>query len=604
MFNVQLIPPGGKNVLMVSYRVSPYLSFIENRLFPGYIQYGVSHRLTGEILEPNQRVRALLLAAQAGTPISLDPDNLKLLGPDGAQLSQLIHQNFLTPDGNDPLAPFLNYYVARPMQNPALVYRANGDAWLVHTSMVQQVYSPRKGELPAVSEEKLPAIVAAIFELADGAKTLQEIFHFLRESKDAPILEDREFRDALDFLTSQERQLIKLTQRADDLADPYRPVNTVPRNLYHSSRWTGDPANTAADPIIAFHQSGIEEAAWEFDLIEPTVNHALRFPSETLGGLDYGARFCRATLRPEMVSALGKSDRLEVLEVGGGTGTFARSFLHEVERLQETVLKGVALNYHILDLSPALMESQQKILSSLLPAARHFQQDATQFNLPGRDFDLIVSNEVIADFPMASVQRASANSSENANPEALANGASRWQGEGVYYLEKYDLWTADAPENFLVSSGAFQFIERCWEHLRPGGTLVVSEYGATQRYPVQSVHLNHDEYSIHFGHLAACAAKVGFACRLVTLKQFLDLDDEVPVLNGREEHILCLNQVLQKFGIVLPYAIISRNEFEKQLQDVIAETGLTGFSFAALKQGFHFGPRIADFMVLIMNKPD
>ena len=97
---------------------------------------------------------------------------------------------------------------------------------------------------------------------------------------------------------------------------------------------------------------------------------------------------------------MNDSPKLEVLEVGGGTGSFARAFIKQAASLNAT-----GVNYHILDLSPALMENQRKILSELLPESRHFQQDATEFDLPGHTFDLIISNEVIADFPVASVQR-------------------------------------------------------------------------------------------------------------------------------------------------------------------------------------------------------
>ena len=156
---------------------------------------------------------------------------------------------------------------------------------------------------------------------------------------------------------------------------------------------------------------------------------------------------------------------LEVLEVGGGTGTFARAFIQ-----QAASLNGTSINYHILDLSPALMANQRKILSELLPERRHFQQDATEFDLPDHTFDLIISNEVIADFPVASVQR---KNGESGREMALT------------YLDKYDLSDKDAPDAFVVNAGVFRFIERAWKHLKPGGTLIVSEYGSEHIYPAR-----------------------------------------------------------------------------------------------------------------------
>lgn len=582
---------------MVPYRISPYINFIENRLFPGVIQHGISHRLTGEVFEPGERVRSLLRAIQMGSRISLSEENLNSFGTDGKQLKQLREKGFLIPDSYDPLTPFVNHYVARPIQNPALAYHApDGTIFLVRTSMARHVFSPRAGELPEIIEERISALAAAIFEMADGTRTLREIFEKLAKNKDESLLDDSEFREALEFLTGQERQLIKFTAQREDLDHPYKPVNIVPRDLYHSFKWNEQQLSGSTESIIDFHVSGIDDAQWEFDLIEPTVNHSFRFPNEALGGLDYGSRFAISTLRPEVVPLLSHSARLEILEVGGGTGTFARSFLEQSQSLAEGVLSGIDLNYHILDLSPTLMQSQRRLLSQMLPTSSYFHQDATKFSIPSHRFDLIIANEVIADFPMAVVQR-------RFSGEAIADNSEEWQGTGAHYLEKYGLATDNAPDSFWVSAGAFDFIERCFEHLSPGGAVILSEYGAAQQYPIQAYHLNHEEFSVHFGHLAACAASVGFNCRLLTLKEFLVLDDRVLVLSGREEHFLTLNHVLKKQGMSLPYAVISKKEFEERFQTIVERIDLTGFSFSPISSGYHFGPKIDDFMILIMTKP-
>src|SRR5688572_2431791 len=531
---------------MPTYRINPYISFIENRLFPGAVQRAVFHRLTGEIIEH---------------------DFTNRLTADEVELRQLIHSGFLIPEGYDPLAPLLDHYVARPIQNPALIYRSATGEWiLVRTSMNHTVHSPKRDELPAIIEEKLSGLAADILLMADGTRTLRQVFD--------KVVKDSEFKTAIDFLTTQERQLINFKLRQQGLDDPFSNLNIVPRNLYHSEKNT--------KPISDFHLYGIEDASWEFDLIEPTVNHCFRVPHEALGGLDYGSRFCLSTLRPEVVPLLNQSRQLEVLEVGGGTGSFAHAFI-----TQAASLNGTSINYHILDLSPALMQNQRKILSELLPESRHFHQDATEFDIEGQTFDLIVSNEVIADFPVASVECS----------------GGKLTGDGAYYMEKYDLSDKDAPDSFIVNAGVFRFIERAWKHLTPGGTLIVSEYGSEQRYPVASFHLNHDEFTIHFGHVIQCATRVGFQCRLLTLKEFVGLDDEVLVLNGRDEHLLCLNHVLRNYGEVLPYAVISKSDFEKRCQAIVEQTGLIGYSFSPLRKEYYFGPNIKDFFVLIMNKP-
>src|ERR1043166_4528061 len=165
---------------MPTYSINPYISEVENRLFPGVVQRAVFHRLTGEIIE-------------------------------SADQRLLIERQFLIPEGFDPLAPLVDDYVTRPIQNPAVAYRSKTGEWLlVRTSMNETVYSRKRDELPAIVEEKLSPLITEILLLADGTRTLRQIFSVVREEGD--VLQDREFRTAIDFLTTQERQLIKVTQ--------------------------------------------------------------------------------------------------------------------------------------------------------------------------------------------------------------------------------------------------------------------------------------------------------------------------------------------------------------------------------------------------------
>src|ERR1044072_8436890 len=101
---------------MPTYGINPYISFVENRLFPGVVQHAVFHRLTGAIAEPDERIRSLLLASRAGTPL--------LINQADPQLRQLVQLEFFIPKGHDPLALVFDQYVTRPMQNPAIAYRS------------------------------------------------------------------------------------------------------------------------------------------------------------------------------------------------------------------------------------------------------------------------------------------------------------------------------------------------------------------------------------------------------------------------------------------------------------------------------------------------
>ncbi|MGH9929009.1 MAG: class I SAM-dependent methyltransferase, partial [Pyrinomonadaceae bacterium] len=458
---------------MNSYQLNPYVQIVENHIFPGEIQYAIFHQLTGEVLEPSATVRSLLFALRLGSQFSFGEDELDRMGVDGRQLKELIQKEFVLIDVQDPLAKFLDQYVVRPIQNPALAYRsASGELMLVRTPMAQRIFSPGLGELPKVIEESLTPNAAALFLSADGTKTLAEIFQTMPAFRNTNPLTDPGFREAIAFLTAAHRQLIKFTRNLEDLGDPYRPCNIVPRNMYLPDR----RLSTDSEDVFDFHLLGIEDASWEFDFVEPTINHGFRFPSEALGGLDYGGRFCRSVLRPEVLPLIDKKDCLETLEVGGGTGTFARSFIEQAQVWETKANQRVTVNYQIVDLAPALIHSQQQRLSSLTLSIQHFQQNATELSIPGRTFDLIIANEVIADFPVSSVNRVI---------DAEQN-KSEWRGPGAAYLEKYSLAEQGVPDSFLLNTGAIQFLERAWTHLAPGGALIVTEYGSESTYPVQS----------------------------------------------------------------------------------------------------------------------
>jgi SAM-dependent methyltransferase len=585
----------------LTYRISPYVHLIENRLVRDRTQHGAFHQLTGDVLELSEELRVLLAQMRFGLRVRLSEEDLdKFLGSWGP-MRRLVVGEFLIEEDLDPLAAFLDWYVIRPMQSPALAYAsADGSLSLARMSMAQHIFSPRKDELPPIIEESMSAPQSQIFLQADGTKTLRELFEAMGGVGVGP-LEDDIFREAINLLTRKDRQLIKLAPGRENLGDPFQPFNIVPRDLYHSPPRGSQPETL--ETVQDFHLLGIEDAWWEFDFIEPTLNHSFRFPSEVFGGLDYGSRFCLSALRPEVFPLLGTTTRMRVLEVGGGTGTFARSFIKQALSLRSDILAGTELGYHILELSPTLMRNQRELLSEYLPLVTHFQQDATDFQLPGQKFDLIISNEVIADFPVSVVQSASTASPADGPIVAMEDERRAWKGPGAHLIEKYRLPVENAPDTFLVHSGIFQFIERAWEHLSPGGTMILTEYGTEDKYPVQAHHLNHEEFTIHFGQVLACAAQVGFNCRLLKLEEFLEADVQVSMLSGREEHLLCLRHVMERDGARVPFAAISQKEFQERFGEIAERIGLVGYRFSPLSTGFHFGPDIKEFIALILQRP-
>ena len=567
---------------MPEYVLNPYVHLIESHLDPGDLRYAFFHQVTGDVFELPADLREVLLSTRAGKQIVIDPLDMASKGLAGQLILQLINSQFLIEAKSDPIEGLLDYSVVRPIQNPALFYPSqNGDLVVVRLSMANRLCSPLPGQTPAVVEELLPAPAATVVLNADGSATLREVFNSCQ-------IAVPKGNALVEFLTNPERQLIKLAPPNADLDDPNQTFNAVPRNLYHSARWQ---SSESTSPSAEFHTMGIEDAEWEFDLIEPTVNHAFRFPSTALGGLDYGARFSEATFANQSQIVQAES-AFNILEVGAGVGTFARSFMRHASTVLDS--GGANLSYHILELSPVLAASQKKLLSEAGTNVEHYQQDAISFDIPDRKFDLIIANEVAADFPVAAVELQPANESDK-DPLRV--------GEGVTYLARYGLPGEQVEQSFRVNAGAFEFVERAWQHLNPGGRVIMSEYGAVDLLPVQILHLNHDEFSIHFGHLKTCAEKVGFTCELLSLAEFLQIEEQVLMLAGNDEHIICLNHVLSRFGLRVPYAALTKSDFDAQFGSALEKMEVTGPRFLPLSRGFYFGPRIDEFMVLIMSKP-
>jgi hypothetical protein len=87
------------------------------------------------------------------------------------------------------------------------------------------------------------------------------------------------------------------------------------------------------------------------------------------------------------------------------------------------------------------------------------------------------------------------------------------------------------------------------------------------------------------------------------LGDFLGINEDVRVLNGREEHLHCLNHVLTKRGVTLPFALVSAGDFKRDFGDLAASLRLEPVQFLPLNNGFHYGPNLRDFLTLILRKP-
>ncbi len=324
-----------------------------------------------------------------------------------------------------------------------------------------------------------------------------------------------------------------------------------------------------------FHQHGISDAFAEFNEVEITLAHAFREPNIALGGFSYGGAFFETLWRWRSILPGAK-----VVEVGGGTGIFAREMRRAAKR------KGLVLDYTIVDLSPALQASQKKINAEF--PTQYVLQNAERLKLPKKSVDLLVSNEVIADFRAVKLKKS------DLKKRQLSGNA----GKALAFIKKYELQLQDAPEEFYFNFGAALFLERIQAVLAPGGTAVITEFGDFA-YPTATHHLNHDEYSIHWGHMLQLAHALGLKATLQDMGSLVPFNHHIEMFSG---DIFELNRILRKHNRKeLEPRAYAREELEILLAPH-ADLRIHGLRYAPFYEETYWGPSLSDFQALIVRK--
>jgi SAM-dependent methyltransferase len=249
-----------------------------------------------------------------------------------------------------------------------------------------------------------------------------------------------------------------------------------------------------------YHLHGISDALEQFENVETTVSHAYSAPRRALRGRTYGEAFFDALGRMKPVDG-----PLNILEIGCGTGRFARAFLDRFRAHLPEAYAGST--YTMFDLSPSLAASQRVLCADHEQRIRWLQGDIER-QPPQGEFDFVIANEMIADL---SVQTVSQSDVAADRPD-------------VAYIRDYDLDMSGALDRFIVNRGAIRLVESLPTLLAPAGLAIITEYGSTTAFPYSVQLGDHVEYSIHFGHLASVASKLGLQSKVDVLTAFLDFD--------------------------------------------------------------------------------
>ena len=452
---------------------------------------------------------------------------------------------------------------------------------------------------------------ATLWRLIDGKHTVSELAKHLDDSPTSL----NTVLDAIISWTHSDLQLLRISPVSTAFfarrSPPPYLASAMPFPRLSEGHF-GSSANTlqaSTTDLSSYHNDTITDAHAQFEDVETTLAHLFREPHPALQHRTYGGAFLHALLDEGLFTTSTQT----IVEVGGGVGFFARGLLDELRQVRPTYYTQSA--YTIADISPELSRSQRTLL--------HEHQDHTSCllmdgeRLEGFDdasVDLVISNEVIADMRCGRIRRLTdpatqqgwddpdawleALEDEDDTPEELEGDP-----ETIELLRTYSIDTTSAPLGEVwVNTGSMRFVETIARVLKPGGGAVVTEFGGPWSWPVESIHLDHAEISIHFGHLIQVARANGLEARWVHVPDLLQMDESAEMLTSTRTWFRNFGALLQPYTKEpLRKIAWTKPMLEDLLGSDILER-LEGLRWAPLSERTQ-GLKPREFCALILRKP-
>ncbi|TMQ03299.1 MAG: class I SAM-dependent methyltransferase [Deltaproteobacteria bacterium] len=274
----------------------------------------------------------------------------------------------------------------------------------------------------------------------------------------------------------------------------------------------------------------------------PTPSSLLRVPHPALtGGVAGGAEAPRSYGQALADALLTRGaipgGAVRVLEIGAGLGYLARDV---IARLREA---GREVRYTLVELSPALAAAQRARLAGA--GVSWVVGDVLAVALDG-PFDVILANEMAGDLPARQLTRADVGLTAD-------GGTTDRDRLRTVSPTAADLGIAidDAPEPFYLQTGAIEMVTRIAGWLAPGGTAVITEFGAVNAWPRLSTQLDHPELSTHFGILLQAARAAGLTAGVEFVIDLLGFDRTLQGLATTRSHFRALRALADSAGIDL-----------------------------------------------------
>jgi SAM-dependent methyltransferase len=352
-------------------------------------------------------------------------------------------------------------------------------------------------------------------------------------------------------------QALKLSQaplkmyKGRGLNPPHYLISTMPYGGFDPAKDKLPPGPDDYFSPEGYYAHEVTDAEAQFDHQETTLSHLFRIPHPALQGRTYGQAILDGL---EKKGQLPSAKRLRVLEAGGGLGFFARAV---VEGL---MARGREVDYHIVELSPALAKAQRDRTAGLPVTIR--EGNVLTAPWPEGRFDLILANEMVGDLVAAKLTHKQLGVTEEGDPDLdeqkklLAD-----YGEVGQVLLQYELPLGGAPDPCYINFGAIRLVERAAAALAPGGLLLVTEFGEMARFPVLSTQLDHPELSIHFGHLTLVADANRLKPDWCFVMDLIEMDRDAEGLATTRSYFRALQALLAEHGVSLEKIGYTRSMF-------------------------------------------
>ena len=484
----------------------------------------------------------------------------------------LYHANLIVnADVTDELELLLDYFLYSRRGVLALPSALDQDV------VVTRDFESRDPE--AIAQLSLDPFETRLLRLADGSRRLGDALEEVR--RELNLEHNYRRRRLLGRLAHPRFQLVKLC----------RCSGAELRRLRHWPAYLGvgiplrkghkTDGHTTEATSKAFHRRRLSDASSDFDVFEKTVSHAFRHRTRALRGRTYGEAFVDQLQREATLDGARV-----IVEVGGGLGLFAQSFLTRLQGIKPHLMAD--LRYVIIDLSPALLAAQVKNCAGARDHVRFIHADAEMLPLCRESVDVLVANEVLADLTNESVSRTH-----------LKRSGIAEQGSAATFMRRFGIRAGHATAKMYINIGAFKFLDGIWNSLKPGGTAICVEYGSEHTVPVRAAHLNHPEFSIFWPHIIQAARVLGFRVALRNLTRFLHFNIDEELFAGSTN---ALQRLLSLVDVTIDRAAYGPHELASVVPEGVL-CAIRGLEFAPARAERHFGPGLSEFQVLVLRKP-